>query len=109
MNQGELIDRIATLTGRTRADVREFYQALREVVGQSLADGSDVSLTNFGTFHARSSTRAWRNPRTGEPIETPEAYLSVRFRPSPALVEYVRGGGQRQTLVKRRPPRGDTG
>ena len=69
MNKTELINALAE-----KADVARYYaekvlDAFEAVVEDELANGKEVKLTGFGTFHvAQTAERQGRNPKTGEAL-----------------------------------------
>jgi len=69
--------------------VDHFFACLK----QSLLDGEEVKLVNFGAFKIKQkSPRQGRNPQTGESMEISSRRM-VTFKPSKALREKVNGNG----------------
>ena len=67
--------------------VDNFFSCLK----QSLLDGQEVKLVNFGAFKIRhKAPRKGRNPQTGESMEISRRHM-VTFKPSKALREKVNG------------------
>ncbi len=70
MNRQELIEALATKTGRTKADADRSIAALIEIVTTTLKKGDNVALVGFGTFEVRKrAARNGRNPATGEAMK----------------------------------------
>lgn len=77
MTKHELIKSIAARTDLSIADAMMALQSLTAAVIEQLNDGERVEINGFGAFEMRISTRkAYRNPRTGEPV-----YIGERQRP----------------------------
>nr|WP_269667600.1 HU family DNA-binding protein [Thioalkalivibrio paradoxus] len=89
MNKSELIDAIAERADVPKAQAGRVIDALTDVVGDELADGSQVSLVGFGTFVVRERpARSGRNPRTGEAIQI-AASRTPSFKAGKALKDRV--------------------
>ena len=72
MNKNEFIDRVADLSGMTKADAGRAVDAVFDAITETLKKGDDVRLVGFGTFSAaKRAARDGRNPRTGETIKIP--------------------------------------
>lgn len=93
MNKMELVDKLASVTGITKKDVKAVVDALFNVDGviaEALKKGDRVALTGFGTFETRTrAARTARNPRTGQEIRVP-ATKAPAFRAGKALKDAVR-------------------
>ncbi len=89
--KGEIVDRVAELTGYPKARVALVYETIFELMSEALAAGEAVSVPGFGAFHvSERAARRGRNPVTGEPI-TIAASKTVRFKPAKGLKEQVHG------------------
>lgn len=89
MNKSELIEAIADKADVPKAQASRVLDAMASVVGDALADGSQVSLVGFGTFLVRERpARSGRNPRTGETIQI-AASKSPSFKAGKALKDRV--------------------
>ncbi len=87
MNKKELIDALASKTGKTRKEASEFLDAFVEVVTDELKKGGAVNLVGFGAFKVVDRpARDARNPRTGEKIHIP-ARKVPQFKAGKALKE----------------------
>jgi len=78
MNKAELVTKIATSCGITKASATDVVETLVTVVAEELKAGNEVALKGFGTFKVRESkARAGRNPATGERIDIPAKTTAV--------------------------------
>lgn len=85
MNTNDLVDKVATSTGMTKADARKAVEAVLETVSASVSSGEEVSLSGFGKFVRKdTAAREGRNPATGESM-TIAAGRKVAFSPAKAL------------------------
>jgi len=76
MTKAELIDKVASGTGLTKADASRALDATLNSVKSALKKGQKVTLVGFGTFSVvKRKTRKGRNPRTGEVITIPAAKI----------------------------------
>ena len=90
MNKKELVKAISEKTEMTQKTTAEVVDALFDVIEDTLMDGEDVSIANFGKFvviEKEASTK--RNPLTGAPVEVP-AHNVVKFKASSVLKENVK-------------------
>ena len=70
MTKAELIDKVATGAGLSKADAGRALDATLEAIKKSLKKGQRVTLVGFGTFAVvKRKARKGRNPRTGEEIK----------------------------------------
>ncbi|MCF8383314.1 MAG: HU family DNA-binding protein [Chlorobium sp.] len=89
MSKAELVEKIASQAGLTKADAERAVNAFINVVTSSLKEGDDVTLVGFGTFTTGDrAERQGRNPQTGESI-TIAAKKVVKFKPGKALKDEV--------------------
>ena len=87
MSKAELVEKIASQAGLTKADAERAVNAFVNVVTAGLKAGDDITLVGFGTFSTgERATRQGRNPQTGETI-TIAARKVVKFKPGKALRE----------------------
>ena len=64
--------KIAAQTGLTKKAATELVDVLFGTITESLAEGEDVRIQNFGTFKVSDrSERKGRNPQTGEELLIP--------------------------------------
>ena len=89
MTKADLIDKIASDTGLTKADSSRALEATLNAVKTTLKKNKKVSLVGFGTFSiSKRKARKGRNPRTGEEIKI-KASKAPKFTPGKALKEAV--------------------
>ena len=89
MNKNDLVTKVATTSGLTKADAERAIEATLCSIIQSLQNGEEVRLIGFGTFAIthRTATKG-RNPRNGQPLDIPATRLP-KFRPGKQLKEAV--------------------
>ncbi|MCG8375749.1 MAG: HU family DNA-binding protein [Chlorobiales bacterium] len=89
MSKAELVEKIASQAGLTKADAERAVNAFVNVVTAGLKAGDDVTLVGFGTFSTgKRAARQGRNPQTGETINI-AAKKVVKFKPGKALRDGV--------------------
>ncbi|GAJ30267.1 HU family DNA-binding protein [Acidomonas methanolica] len=82
MKSTDLIDRIATATGSTKADAKTALDTVFSSIVEAAVKGDEVSIPGFGKFEVReTAARQGRNPRTGETIEI-AASKKLAFSPA---------------------------
>lgn len=85
MNNAELIDAVAAVTGGTKTNTKTAVDAVFAAISNSLAAGNEVSINGFGKFKVKDSpAREGRNPATGETIQI-AASKSAKFSASKTL------------------------
>jgi nucleoid DNA-binding protein len=90
MTKAELIDKIASGVGLTKADAMKALDTTLNSVKASLKKGQKVTLVGFGTFSVvKRKSRKGRNPRTGDVITIP-ATKTPKFTAGRALKDAVR-------------------
>lgn len=98
-----LIERVQKNLGVGRKTAEETVNAVIDAIADTLRDGDNVSLSNFGTFRVvRLDERLVRNPATGVVVLRPEENV-VRFRVSPSLKPYVNDQSGRDRLSVKNP------
>ncbi len=89
MNKAELIAAMAATAGSTLKDAAARFNAVVEVVTDSLVKGDKVQLVGFGSFEVRKrAARKGRNPQTKEEIKIPASKAPV-FKAGKALKDLV--------------------
>lgn len=87
MTKTDLVNYMAEETGMSKADTTRALEAMLNGVVKGLKEEKKVALTGFMTFTAKEKEAATRrNPRTGEPVETP-AHVAVTFKAGSKLKE----------------------
>lgn len=90
MNKAQLIEKVATECGMTKAQTEKLLDAALENIRKAVKKGDDVKLVGFGTFtKAKRKARTGRNPQTGKAIKIPAAW-HPKFRPGADFKEFVR-------------------
>ena len=76
MTKAELVDKIASSTGLSKADSSRALDSTLNSVRAALKKGQKVTLVGFGTFSvSKRKSRKGRNPRTGDVITIPAAKI----------------------------------
>ena len=85
MNKGQLVDRVASELGGSRANAERAVKTVLASISEGVkADGS-VVITGFGTFSKKNrAERRGRNPQTGVEMLIP-ASTTVGFKASSLL------------------------
>lgn len=90
MNKAELIDRIASDAGLSKADAKRALDAFVNATTASLKKGGRVALVGFGSFSvSKRAARTGRNPQTGAAIKI-AAKKVVKFKAGSDLAEAVK-------------------
>jgi DNA-binding protein HU-beta len=85
MNQKELIDQMALLSGSTKTSAKIMLEALKSTVVRAVGAGERVVINDLGSFGSSvHKARQGRNPGTGEVIAIPEKRLP-NFKASKTL------------------------
>ena len=67
LTKARIIEAIAETNGCTKQQATETVEIILELIKQSLENGEDVMISNFGKFCVKKkSERRGRNPATGE-------------------------------------------
>ncbi len=90
MTKAELIDKIASGTGLSKADASRALDSTLNSVKMALKKGQKVTLVGFGTFSIKKrKSRKGRNPRTGDVITIPAAKIP-KFAAGKSLKDAVK-------------------
>lgn len=85
INKDAIVRKLAVDNELTLKKAKDLYEQVVGIIGDSLAEGTAVRLSGFGTLKVLDvAARTVRNPRTGEPVDVP-ARRRVRFSASAAL------------------------
>lgn len=89
MNKTELVAKVASKSGLTKADAERAIEATFTSITDSLKVGTDVRLIGFGTFccYDRKASEG-RNPRTGQPLKIAATRLP-KFRAGKQLKDAI--------------------
>jgi DNA-binding protein HU-beta len=94
MNKTELIEAVAESADLTTDSAQKAVNAFIDTVTSTLSQGGSVALTGFGTFSTTErAARTGRNPKTGEPINIPEATMP-KFKAGKGLKDEVNKSGK---------------
>ena len=81
MNKGDLIEKIASDSGVSKAQAGRALDSFLSNTVNAVSSGQKVTLVGFGTFSKRHrAARTGRNPQTGASIDIPARNV-VRFKP----------------------------
>ena len=90
LTKRDMVVKISEEVGITQQQAFAVIQKTLEHITDSLAEGNNVELRNFGVFQIKQrEARLARNPRTGEPVPV-EAKNVVTFKPGKEMEERVR-------------------
>lgn len=90
MTKADLIEKVATNTGLSKADAGRALDATLDSIKASLKKGMKVTLVGFGTFSvSKRKARKGRNPRTGEEIKI-AATKTPKFTSGKVLKEAIK-------------------
>jgi DNA-binding protein HU-beta len=89
VNKSDLVAKVATASGLTKANAERAIEATFASITHALKKREEVRLIGFGTFAVvqRAATEG-RNPRTGAKIKIPAKRLP-KFRPGKQLKDAV--------------------
>lgn len=89
----DLVMRIAEETGLIQQEVYAVIQKTLDYITESLANGDNVELRNFGVFEVRErKQRIGRNPNKPEQVVTIPSRRVVKFKPGKIMKQYVAEG-----------------
>ena len=81
LTKKDLVLAVAKDTGITQVDVKRVVQRTLDHLVESLKEGKNVELRNFGVFKVRQrAPRRGRNPKTGQEVPVPPKRVVV-FKP----------------------------
>lgn len=90
MTKTELIDKISSGAGLSKADASRALDTTLDSIKAALKKGQKVTLVGFGTFGVtKRKARKGRNPRTGQVINIPAA-KTPKFTSGKALKDAVK-------------------
>lgn len=89
MNKQELVNKVAELSGLSKANAETAVAALFDAITDALKQGEEVRMVGFGTFSvSQRAAKEGRNPRTGETIAIAAA-KAVKFTAGKGLKDTV--------------------
>lgn len=90
MTKADLVAKMATEAGVTKALAEKVLNGFISSVSNTLSKGDKITLVGFGTFDvAKRAQREGRNPRTGKAITIPASKV-VRFKAGNKLKDAVK-------------------
>ncbi len=90
MNKSELIEKVSTEAGLTKAQTERVLDVTLDSIKKTVKKGDEVKLVGFGTFtKTKRKARMGRNPQTGKAIKIPAAWYP-KFRPGAEFKDIVR-------------------
>ena len=90
MTKAELIEKISSGTGLSKAEASRTLDTTLDSIKAALKKGHKVTLVGFGTFSVtKRKARKGRNPKTGQVINIP-AGKTPKFSAGKALKDAVR-------------------
>lgn len=90
MTKADLVGKMASDAGITKALAEKALNSFISAVSGALGKGDKITLVGFGTFDvAKRSQREGRNPRTGQAITIPASKV-VRFKAGNKLKDAVK-------------------
>jgi integration host factor subunit alpha len=92
MTKIDLVELIYERTGSSKKEAAEVFEAVLDIIRDSLRRGEKVKVSGFGTFIVNhKGARRGRNPQTGDPIIIDRRRV-LSFKPSQVLKEMVANG-----------------
>ena len=89
MNKQDLINKVSTETGLSKADAKNAVEAVFGSSKAALTEGDIAQFIGFGTFRVEHrEAREGRNPQTGAPMQI-EAKNVVKFKAGKELADVV--------------------
>jgi DNA-binding protein HU-beta len=90
MTKEELIEKVASTAGLSKADASRVLNTILDSIKASLKKGQKVTMVGFGSFSvSKRKARKGRNPRTGEAIKIPAGKVP-RFSAGKSLKDAVK-------------------
>lgn len=89
MTKADLINTIAREMNIPKQEAEEGVNLFFQSIKEAILRGEEIEIRGFGSFRFRKRTsRAGRNPRTGEPVKVPPKKV-LYFKPSKLLKELL--------------------
>jgi integration host factor subunit beta len=89
MIKADLINKIAREMDIPKQEAEEGVNLFFRSIKEAILRGEEIEIRGFGSFRFRKRTsRAGRNPRTGEPVRVPPKKV-LYFKPSKLLKELL--------------------
>ncbi|MFZ2055124.1 MAG: HU family DNA-binding protein [Candidatus Aminicenantales bacterium] len=89
MIKADLINKIAREMDIPKQEAEEGVNLFFQSIKEAILRGEEIEIRGFGSFRFRKRTsRAGRNPRTGEPVKVPPKKV-LYFKPSKLLKQML--------------------
>jgi integration host factor subunit beta len=89
MIKADLVNKIAREMDIPKQEAEEGVNLFFHSIKEAILRGEEIEIRGFGSFRFRRRTsRAGRNPRTGEPVKVPPKKV-LYFKPSKLLKELI--------------------
>jgi integration host factor subunit beta len=89
MIKADLVNKISQELNIPKQEAEEGVNLFFETIREAILKGEEIEIRGFGSFRFRKRTsRAGRNPRTGEPVKVPPKKV-LYFKPSKLLKEMI--------------------
>lgn len=90
MNKQELLNEVESKTGYELDVIDEILDSLTTVIGNSLIDGNDVEIEDFGIFQNKTwKGRNIKNVNSGKITKTQDSRV-IRFQPTKELRDAIK-------------------
>ncbi len=89
VSKSDIVKKVAKTLNISQDNVHFIVRETFTEISNSLAEGEDVRLKDFGSFSTTDiAEKEGRNPKTGEPL-TIAAHKRLKFKPSSVLKSAV--------------------
>jgi integration host factor subunit beta len=89
MIKADLINKISRDLNIPKQEAEEGVNLFFNTIKDAILRGEEIEIRGFGSFRLRKRTsRAGRNPRTGEPVKVPPKKV-LYFKPSKLLKDSI--------------------
>ncbi|MFA6253003.1 MAG: HU family DNA-binding protein [Patescibacteria group bacterium] len=91
MNKAQLIESVAIKAGVSKKEADDVLKAFEDLVMENLKNGSEITLTGFGTFSAKKrSSRRGVNPQKPSEIITIPKVTVPKFKAGKTLKDFLK-------------------
>ncbi len=89
MIKADLVNKISRDLNIPKQEAEEGVNLFFNTIKDAILRGEEIEIRGFGSFRLRKRTsRAGRNPRTGEPVKVPPKRV-LYFKPSKLLKDSI--------------------
>jgi len=90
VNKDQLIDKVVDKTGFSKNEVKQFLEAVLDIIIETLKRGKKINIVGFGSFRvAKRKGRKGVNPQTGKEIKIPDVKIA-KFKPGTRLKKAIK-------------------